>query len=152
MESLMSRITGGRYSRIWIDEELNLTVGRNEPDPGEPDGLEPSQLSQGAVDQLYFAARLSLLDFIAGPGRSPFILDDVLVNFDHARRQATLGLLREIARDRQVILLTCDRSTGDWADRVIDLPELAKRSAGVDVGSSGGSPGTSLACRNSGRR
>ena len=41
------------------------------------------------------------------PKDVPLILDDALVNFDDARAKAAIGLLKQEAQTRQVILFTC---------------------------------------------
>jgi len=37
----------------------------------------------------------------------PIVMDDVFVNFDDTRREQVLDILRDFARDRQVIILSC---------------------------------------------
>ena len=37
----------------------------------------------------------------------PIILDDALLGFDDKRAKAALELLRELSKDRQIILFTC---------------------------------------------
>ena len=38
---------------------------------------------------------------------APFILDDALVRFDDTRLRTALTLLQEEAKDRQILLFTC---------------------------------------------
>ena len=38
---------------------------------------------------------------------APLVLDDALVRFDDKRMAAALGILREMAKDKQVICFTC---------------------------------------------
>jgi uncharacterized protein YhaN len=64
-------------------------------------------MSSGTRDQLYLALRLASLEkYMDSAEPMPFIVDDILVHFDDARAQATLGVLAELARHTQVILFT----------------------------------------------
>ena len=47
---------------------------------------------------------------------SPLILDDALVRFDDTRMQAALAILEELAKNRQVILFTCQQREGNAAN------------------------------------
>ena len=74
-----------------------------------PDGarIKVEGMSHGTRDQLYLALRLATLKWrlnTADP--MPFIVDDILINFDDDRSQATLGVLADLAKENQVILFT----------------------------------------------
>ena len=65
-------------------------------------------LSLGTCQQLYLALRIALLVTADNVGRAvPIIADDILVNFDSQRRAGAAKALAQLARHRQVILLTC---------------------------------------------
>ena len=69
---------------------------------------EPRLLSLGTCQQLYLALRIALLMCAENVGRSvPVLADDILVNFDAARRAGAARALVELSERRQVILLTC---------------------------------------------
>ena len=69
---------------------------------------EPVHLSLGTCQQLYLALRIALLVTADNVGRAvPIIADDILVNFDSQRRAGAAKALAQLARHRQVILLTC---------------------------------------------
>ena len=71
-------------------------------------------LSEGTRDQLFLALRLALLERrTAEP--MPFIGDDLLASFDETRTQATLKLLTEAGRARQIILFTHHRHVAELA-------------------------------------
>ena len=94
-------ITGGRYDRLSLDNELGLHAAA-----AEEDTLTSSLWrSDGTVDQLYLSLRLAVADALTP--EAPLVLDDALVRFDDARLNAALGLLRRSAETRQVILFTC---------------------------------------------
>ncbi|MCU7920460.1 MAG: AAA family ATPase [Candidatus Thiodiazotropha sp. (ex Epidulcina cf. delphinae)] len=64
-------------------------------------------MSSGTRDQLYLALRLASLEkYMESAEPMPFIVDDVLVDFDDARSQAALNALAELAKKTQVILFT----------------------------------------------
>ncbi|MES9989471.1 MAG: AAA family ATPase [Candidatus Thiodiazotropha endolucinida] len=64
-------------------------------------------MSSGTRDQLYLALRLASLEkYMESAEPIPFIVDDVLVDFDDARSQAALNALAELAEKTQVILFT----------------------------------------------
>lgn len=64
-------------------------------------------MSEGTRDQLYLALRLATLErYLAHAEPLPFIVDDILINFDDARSRATLKVLAELSGKTQVILFT----------------------------------------------
>ena len=64
-------------------------------------------MSSGTRDQLYLALRLASLEkYMESAEPMPFIVDDVLVDFDDSRSQAALNALAELAKKTQVILFT----------------------------------------------
>ncbi len=90
------------------------------PGPGAMD-REAQALSRGTRDQLYLSLRLALAQEITdGREPVPLLLDDPLVNFDDQRLAATLAMLMELARERQVLLLTCHRSQYEIAREMGD--------------------------------
>ncbi len=106
---LLARMTLGRYIDISrrLDEQGTLLVR-------QADGQEksPQQLSTGTREQLYLAIRLAyVLHYCREAEPLPVIMDDVLVNFDDERAAATLDVLLEVARQVQVLLMTCHGST-----------------------------------------
>ena len=100
---LMSAMTGGAYDRVGFDREFNFTAAREN---GAERGVE--YLSTGTTGQLYLAVRLAICLLALPEGEScPIILDDALLGFDDKRARAALELLRELSRERQIILFTC---------------------------------------------
>lgn len=74
-----------------------------------PDGawLKVNGMSSGTRDQLYLALRLATLEWrIQSSEPIPFIIDDILINFDDQRSKATLKVLCDLAEKNQVILFT----------------------------------------------
>jgi len=119
---VLSRSTLGRYSRVTMGDDLNLSVSTPPGTPSAPVSLDTPDLSKGTLDQLYFAVRYALLEFLSPGDGSPLILDDALVHWDPNRRSATLELLDEISAKRQVLLFTCEGYGSEFADSLVLLP------------------------------
>ena len=76
-------------------------------------------MSSGTRDQLYLALRLASLEKrleISEP--MPFIVDDILINFDDERSGATLKALADLALKTQVILFTHHGRIIEEADKI----------------------------------
>lgn len=74
-----------------------------------PDGawVRVEGMSSGTRDQLYLALRLATLEWRLASGEAmPFIVDDILINFDDNRTRSTLKALRKLAEKNQIILFT----------------------------------------------
>ena len=125
MTSDLSQITGGRYKEVQADDDLNLKVFSK--DKGDWVLANSDELSRGTVDQLYLAARLALLDLIYCEAEPPLLLDDPFVKFDPQRRAQAVGLCKQIAEGRQVLLFTCHDDYDAAVDWIVELPGLATR-------------------------
>jgi DNA repair exonuclease SbcCD ATPase subunit len=132
----VSRITGGRYRRVAVDDrtfDLQLFA------PEKGDWVDVRSLSQGTLDLVYLAARLGLVRLVTGDRRPPLIFDDPFVTLDDDRALRAMELLREISTDFQIIYLTTsDRYRGS-ADAVVELAgptevdDSPAEAAGVEV-------------------
>lgn len=100
-QSLFSQLTGGRYQRLQLSQDLSLQIGADHEDVLRSHRWR----SDGTVDQLYLALRLAVARELTP--ESPMVLDDALVRFDDARLKSALQLLEQESRHRQVILFTC---------------------------------------------
>jgi uncharacterized protein YhaN len=98
---LMNRLTDGRYDRLSIGDDLSLRAGAQKEDTLR----EALWRSDGTVDQLYLSLRLAVAEELLPGG--PLVLDDALVRFDDKRALAAMEILKDEAKDRQVILFTC---------------------------------------------
>ena len=101
--------TDGRYDRLSIGDDLSLRAGARQEDTLR----EALWRSDGTVDQLYLSLRLAVAEELLPHG--PLVLDDALVRFDDKRAQAAMDILRDEARERQVILFTCHEREGKMA-------------------------------------
>ena len=114
----VDRITGGRYRRVTVDDKtLDIRLHAPEKD----DWVDVRSLSQGTLDLVYLAARLGLVRLVTGDRRPPLIFDDPFVSLDDERAARAIDLLREIARDFQVIYLTTSERYHASADAVVAL-------------------------------
>ena len=115
----LARATGGRYRRVRVDDKT-LDIAVFAPERG--DFVDVSMLSQGTLDLVYLAARIGLVRLVTGDRRPPLILDDPFVTLDESRAAGTLQVLRDLARDFQVIYLTTSDRYDQVADAVVELP------------------------------
>ncbi|MDH5761417.1 MAG: AAA family ATPase [Nitrospinota bacterium] len=101
---MFSQITEGHYQGV--EKPLESDEFRIVQKTG---GFKsPVQLSRGTREQLYLSLRLGLIeDYETRAEPLPIVMDDVLVNFDDTRRNHVLDILRDFARDRQVMILSC---------------------------------------------
>lgn len=87
----------------------------------------PEELSEGTLDQVYFALRLAAVQELhrqrvaAGKPAVPLVLDDVLMAFDIERTREALALLSDLAQDMQVIVFTHHAHVADQARRLSDV-------------------------------
>ncbi len=100
-------VTRGRYDRIEVHESGDRTLllrGPSEPTPRTVGG----SLSQGTKEQVYLALRLAIVDRLDdGQETLPLFMDEVLVNWDAARRDQALDLLERVSQTRQIFFFTC---------------------------------------------
>ena len=106
------RITGVKDRAVVIDDDFKVHV----EDGGIPS--DPAQLSKGAQDQLYIALRLAIADLLAQDYRLPFIFDDPFATCD-STRLANLGTaLQQMAKDRQILVLSHIEDLLPWGTPV----------------------------------
>jgi uncharacterized protein YhaN len=126
---LFTDVTAGRYVRLVARENdraahhgITAISARNER-------VDSGSLSRGTAEQLYLCLRLGLAATHAERTVSlPFVLDDVLVNFDPGRATAVARAIAALARSHQVLAFTCHPhivavfEAADPGCTVIDLP------------------------------
>lgn len=104
----MSRLTGGKYTSVALSKEFEASAAQTGQLPHKA-----LTLSKGTVDQLYLAVRLAVCQLcLPEDERPPLLLDDALVTFDDGRMEQALACLEELARERQVLLFTCQSREG----------------------------------------
>lgn len=100
-QKFLSRLTGGRYDRLRLGEDLTLEAGA----VGEDTLRGPQWRSEGTADQIYLSLRLAVAAELTP--EAPLVLDDALIRFDDLRLTAALEVLREMSEQKQVILFSC---------------------------------------------
>jgi uncharacterized protein YhaN len=127
-------LAGGYFAKLTLgsfqglltdvdDKEEQVIVGLRK------DGrqVQVEGMSAGTRDQLFLALRLASLEHRLKENEPmPFIVDDILLNFDEARARATLQALGKLAEKNQVILFShhlhlLDILAGIGVGRVITL-------------------------------
>ena len=100
----MSEFTDGRYEDVFINRDFSALVRASD----DVVAREAEYLSAGTLDLMYLAVRLAVCELALPEGeRCPLIIDDALVNLDEKRMEQAMALLRDISKDRQVILFSC---------------------------------------------
>jgi uncharacterized protein YhaN len=100
-------MTCGAFSGLRVDlddQGAAILVGIRSQ---SSESVHVSQMSDGTCDQLYLALRLASLEsWLERHEPIPFIVDDILLNFDNARALATLERLVKLSTKTQVIFFT----------------------------------------------
>lgn len=121
---LLARMTLGAFAGLSTgfgeDDRLQLLGVRDDGRRVPVEGL-----SEGTRDQLYLALRLASLErHLAHAEPLPLVVDDVLINFDDRRAEATLALLGELAGQTQVLFFTHHRRLLELAHRAVPPARL----------------------------
>lgn len=117
-------LTLGSFSGLMTDfnqkDEPVLAGTRSEGERVYVEGM-----SSGTRDQLYLALRLASLEkYMESAEPMPFIVDDVLVDFDDERSQAALTALSQLAEKMQVILFTHHSRVVEQAKKLPGLMQV----------------------------
>ncbi len=87
-----------------IDTELKVCLDEN----GK---LRESQyLSDGYKDLVNFCSRMALVDALFKEEKPPVILDDPFVNLDDEKINHALALLKQMAKEKQILYFACHKS------------------------------------------
>jgi uncharacterized protein YhaN len=120
-----SRITDGSFESIRAEfDDAGTPVIAGIRDKGR-EIVTVDGMSEGTGDQLYLSLRLAGLDdYLENNEPMPFIIDDILVQFDDNRARAALETLAELSAKTQIIFFTHHRHLLDLAEKHIDSSEL----------------------------
>ena len=101
----LSKMTRQRYLRLWTPLDQNVL----RVDQSDGHSLPLEALSRGTREAVFISLRLALVEAFSRRGvELPLVLDDVLVNFDLPRAQATIEVLREFSdAGHQLLVFTC---------------------------------------------
>lgn len=113
-------ITFGRYDTVHISQNWEINV-----DGHDKSAVAPSVLSIGTLDQLYFALRVACGKLLSMGRQLPLIIDDPFVSFDRGRLDSVLKLLKTLAAENQILLLTHDPYILDWIQENINASDVS---------------------------
>jgi uncharacterized protein YhaN len=115
------------FAALTLGSFAGLRISYDEPEPVlegvRPDGTSVgvAGMSDGSCDQLYLALRLATLElWLESHEPVPFIVDDVLLQFDDERATAALKVLAELSRRTQVIFFTHHQHLVQLAKKQLD--------------------------------
>ena len=112
---LFAQLTLGSFAKLetdYNDKDEPVLIGVR------ADGRQVSvkNMSDGTRDQLYLALRLASLErYLASNEPLPFIVDDILIQFDDRRAEAALQVLAQLSMKTQVIFFTHHRRLAELA-------------------------------------
>lgn len=100
VSEIVSQMTDGKYDRLTVDEGLHMQIFH--------DGkmLSLNQVSQGTLEQIYFALRITAAEILYDE-EYPILLDDTFAFYDEVRLRNTLRWLAD--SKKQVLLFTCHK-------------------------------------------
>lgn len=100
VSEIFCEITGGKYKKVWIDEQLQIALIHGNHRVGM------NQISRGTLEQLHFSLRMAAVRILYEE-EYPVILDDTFVYCDDVRVEQILKWLNK--QTGQVILFTCQK-------------------------------------------
>ncbi len=95
-------LLGEKIGHVMLDRELHLFIDE------QGAARDAASFSAGTVDGVMLCMRLALVDALFRKEQPFLLLDDPFVNLDDEATRRALLLLREIAKTRQVVYLTCN--------------------------------------------
>jgi uncharacterized protein YhaN len=105
---LFADLTCGSFASLRVEDDEGLAILVGIRANGEV--LRLAGMSDGSLDQLYLALRIASLEhYFTVHEPAPFIVDDVLLNFDDERAAAALSLLESLSSKAQVVFFTHHR-------------------------------------------
>ncbi len=122
---IFAALTLGSFSglRADYDERGNPVLVGVRPDGRTTLGV--AALSEGTRDQLYLSLRIASLEHHLDTNPPlPFVVDDILVQFDDARAAATLQVLADLSDRTQVVFFTHHEHLLDVARRHVAADKL----------------------------
>lgn len=115
---LFRELTLNSFDGLRIDEDDHGTPILVGIRSGGGDAIAVDGMSEGTCDQLYLALRLASLSLESEPRNAlPFIIDDILIQFDDARSAAALKILSRLGQRRQIIFFTHHEHLLDLAEK-----------------------------------
>ncbi len=120
-KNILKKVTNSKYSDLKISEE-NLEISVKAPEINE--FVSVDILSQGTKDQIYFTIRTTMTDLLSGNVNIPLIFDDPFHNFDDIRLAKTISAVKELSKNKQIILIShknYQKDFKDFPDNIIEV-------------------------------
>ena len=95
-------LLGEKIGHVMLDRELHLFIDE------QGAARDAASFSAGTVDGVMLCMRLALVDALFRKEQPFLLLDDPFVNLDDEATCRALSMLRELAKQRQVVYLTCN--------------------------------------------
>lgn len=109
LSEVVSQLTKGNYTRVFVDEKMNIFVEHDRK------RVPIHKLSTGTVHQIYFALRMVFARQLFPNSKLPLILDETFVYYDNTRLEEVLKIL---PKDQQIILFTCQSRERNLCDKL----------------------------------
>ena len=95
-----------------LDNKLNLAIDTDLQVSVDDGGKyhESATLSEGYKDLVNFCSRMALIDALFKNEKTPIILDDPFVNLDDDKVPRALQLIKDMAKEKQVLYFACHKS------------------------------------------
>lgn len=107
LNRLLGKIVGEiteKYKVVKVSKDLEIKV----EDPIYHQFIDLNKLSSGTMDQIYFAFRLGLNEFISST-TFPVLLDETFIQYDENRLSNVLKYIIKKSSNRQIIIFTSQR-------------------------------------------
>ena len=138
---LFAGLTDGSFAGLQIDDDGAGAVLKGVRPDGRLVGVEG--MSNGSHDQLYLALRLASLEsWLQAHEPIPFVVDDILLNFDDQRALAALRALAELSQHTQVLFFTHHRHLVELAEANLPAGVLFVHELPVGTAAEPAAPGT----------
>lgn len=124
---ILKRISSNHYSQLKTASDLDQRDFRIIT-AEDREVKSTKELSQGSLEQLFLAVRLSRIKEIKPP--LPLVLDDSLVNFDRSHLYNTAELLAELAAGHQIFILSCHPHLISFISNFTDSAQYWKLESG----------------------
>ena len=95
-------LLGEKIGHVMLDRELHLFIDE------QGAARDAASFSAGTLDGMMLCMRLALVDALFQKEQPFLLLDDPFVNLDDEATCRALSMLRELAKQRQVVYLTCN--------------------------------------------
>ena len=102
LEKLSATVKETINLSVMLDREIHLFIDE------QGAARDAASFSAGTVDGVMLCMRLALVDALFQKEQPFLLLDDPFVNLDDEATCRALSMLRELAKQRQVVYLTCN--------------------------------------------